>query len=51
MPKLNENYLNLKESYLFAEINHRVKAYQEANPDKKSSVLESAMLPCPSAPK
>ena len=35
MPKLNENYLNLKESYLFAEINHRVKAYQEANPDKK----------------
>ena len=35
MPKLIENYLNLKESYLFAEINHRVKAYQEANPDKK----------------
>ena len=35
MPKLNENYLNLKESYLFAEINHRVKAYQDANPDKK----------------
>lgn len=35
MLKLNENYLNLKESYLFAEINHRVKAYQEANPDKK----------------
>lgn len=35
MPKLNENYINLKESYLFAEINHRVKAYQEANPDKK----------------
>ena len=35
MPKLNENYLNLKESYLFAEINHRVKAYQEDNPDKK----------------
>ncbi len=35
MPKLNENYLNLKESYLFAEINHHVKAYQEANPDKK----------------
>lgn len=35
MPKLNENYLNLKESYLFAEINHCVKAYQEANPDKK----------------
>ena len=35
MPKLNENYLNVKKSYLFAEINHRVKADQEANPDKK----------------
>jgi len=35
MPKLNENYLNLKESYLFAEINHRVKDYQAAHPDKK----------------
>lgn len=35
MPKLNENYLNLKESYLFAEINHRVKDYAAANPDKK----------------
>ena len=27
--------MNLKESYLFAEINHRVKAYSAANPDKK----------------
>ncbi len=35
MPKLNENYLNLKESYLFAEINHRVKEYSATNPDKK----------------
>lgn len=35
MPKLNENYQNLKESYLFAEIAHRVAAYTEANPDKK----------------
>lgn len=35
MPKLNENYLNLKESYLFAEIAHRVNAYSAANPDKK----------------
>ena len=34
MPKLNENYQNLKESYLFAEIAHRVAAYTEANPDK-----------------
>lgn len=35
MPKLNENYLNLKQSYLFSEIAHRVAAYTEANPDKK----------------
>lgn len=35
MPKLNENYSNLKENYLFAEINHRVKAYSSANPEKK----------------
>ena len=35
MPKLNENYQNLKESYLFAEIAHRVAAYTEAHPDKK----------------
>lgn len=35
MPKLNENYLNLKESYLFSEIAHRVNAYVAANPDRK----------------
>lgn len=35
MPKLNENYLNLKQSYLFSEIAHRVAAYQGKNPDKK----------------
>ncbi len=35
MPKLNENYFNLKESYLFSEIAHRVNSYSYANPDKK----------------
>lgn len=35
MPKLNENYLNLKESYLFSAISHRVSTYTAANPDKK----------------
>lgn len=35
MPKLNENYLYLKESYLFAEINHRVNAYSATHSDKK----------------
>lgn len=35
MPKLNENYLNLKESYLFSEIAHRVSKYSAEYPDKK----------------
>ena len=34
MPKLNENYQNVKDSYLFAEIAHRVAAYTNDNPDK-----------------
>lgn len=35
MPKLNENYQNLKESYLFSEIAHRVASYSEAHPGQK----------------
>ncbi|MFI3231318.1 MAG: LL-diaminopimelate aminotransferase [bacterium] len=35
MAKLNENYLNLKESYLFADIAKRVNLFAEQNPDKK----------------
>ena len=35
MPKLNENYLNLKENYLFTEIAHRVDVFTKTNPDKK----------------
>jgi LL-diaminopimelate aminotransferase len=34
MPKLNENYLNIKDSYLFSEVARKTAAYQEANPDK-----------------
>lgn len=34
MPKLNENYLRLQESYLFSEIAHRTAAYTQKNPDK-----------------
>ena len=34
MPKLNEHYLEVKQSYLFAEIGRRVAAYTAANPDK-----------------
>ena len=35
MPKLNEHYQDLKESYLFAEIAHRVAAYEAEHPDSK----------------
>ncbi|MDO4169663.1 MAG: LL-diaminopimelate aminotransferase [Lachnospiraceae bacterium] len=34
MPKLNENYLNVKDSYLFSEVAHRTAVYTEKNPDK-----------------
>ena len=39
MPKLNENYQNVKDSYLFAEIARRVKAYEEAHPDKAANII------------
>lgn len=39
MPKLNENYLNLKASYLFSEIAHRTAAYKEANPEKAADII------------
>ncbi len=35
MIKINENFLKLKASYLFADIAKRVAAFQEANPDKE----------------
>lgn len=35
MPKLNEHYQDLKESYLFAEIAHRVASYEAEHPDSK----------------
>jgi LL-diaminopimelate aminotransferase len=35
MAFINENYLNLKQSYLFSEIAKRVNAFATANPDKK----------------
>ncbi|OUP83477.1 LL-diaminopimelate aminotransferase [Lachnoclostridium sp. An169] len=39
MPRLNENYLNVKDSYLFAEIARRVKVYEEEHPDKSANVI------------
>lgn len=35
MAKVNENYKNLKQSYLFRDIAHKVSAYANANKDKK----------------
>ncbi len=35
MVRFNENYLNIKQSYLFSEIAKRVNDFCEANPDKK----------------
>ena len=35
MVKVNENYANLAQNYLFAEIARRVSAFKAANPDKK----------------
>ncbi|MGL4108286.1 LL-diaminopimelate aminotransferase [Clostridium sp. LP20] len=35
MAKINANYLELKDSYLFSTIAHKVKEYKEKNPDKK----------------
>ena len=33
--KINENYDNLKESYLFSETARRINKYSAENPDKK----------------
>ena len=35
MFKINENYKNLKESYLFTDIARKVREFCEANPDHK----------------
>ncbi len=50
MTKFNENYLNLKESYLFADIAKRVSTYQAANPDKKVIRLGIGDVTLPLAP-
>lgn len=35
MININTNYLNLKESYLFSDINKKIKDYKKTNPDAK----------------
>ena len=39
MPKLNETYQNVKDSYLFAEIARRVKVYEETHPEKAADII------------
>lgn len=50
MTKLNENYLNLKESYLFSEIAKRVEKFTNENPDKKVIRLGIGDVTLPLAP-
>jgi LL-diaminopimelate aminotransferase len=50
MPKLNENYLNVQDSYLFAEIAHRVNEYAKNNPDKDIIRLGIGDVTLPLAP-
>lgn len=35
MIKINENFLNLQDSYLFSTVARKAKAFQESNPDKR----------------
>ena len=51
MLKLNENYMKLPGSYLFAEIARRTAAYSEAHPDKRLIKLGigDVTLPLPAA--
>ncbi len=51
MIKINENYLDLKSSYLFSEISKRVAAFQDRNPGNKIIKLGigDVTLPLPGA--
>ena len=48
--KVNENFKNIKESYLFSDIGKRVRAYSEAHPDKKIIRLGIGDVTLPLAP-
>lgn len=50
MFKINENYLKLPGSYLFSDIAKKVKAFGEANPDKKVIRLGIGDVTLPLAP-
>ncbi len=40
MAKINKNYLNLKESYLFAGIAKKIREFSEQNPDKADRIIK-----------
>lgn len=48
--KINENYLNLKDSYLFATVGRKTAAYKAANPDKEVIRLSIGDVTRPLAP-
>ena len=48
--KINKNYYNLAESYLFSTIAKKVKAYTEANPDVNITKLGIGDVTLPLAP-
>ncbi len=48
--KINENYLNLKDSYLFSTIARKVNEYKSANPDKNVIRLGIGDVTLPLAP-
>lgn len=51
MALVNENFLKLKQSYLFAEVEKKASAYKAANPDKKviSLGIGDVTIPLPQA--
>ncbi len=52
MLKMNSNYGKLKESYLFSEVSHRVKAFSERHPDKsviRMGIGDVTLPLCPAA--
>ena len=50
MAKMNANFLNLKENYLFKEISKQVSAYTAAHPDNKIIKMGIGDVTLPLAP-
>ena len=50
MTKINKNYLDLKDSYLFSTISHKISDYKTKNPDKEVISLGIGDVVLPLAP-